>query len=294
MRDRGSAQASTAPAGAPNALHAGAASGPVRSGCPIGRVPDGLYTRLGHPTSDVARVAFLAALIAVAVPAGAQSRLAVTVINDSTGQIIAGATVLAANGGAEVSAGADGVAMLSLPPGIHIVSVSADGYDRATFTVTLDDEETAGTVGLLPSSVALDEVTVTAQGARRDLDRTGFLQRREGGAGYYIDRDELDLKGQGQLINALRGVPGIYVQGYGTYFGIVSSRWGMSPDGMRSNAPCPITMFKDGFRVDVPDVAQVGTEDLAGIEVYAGPATIPVEFRQFSACGVVLLWSRQE
>ena len=244
--------------------------------------------------------ALLVLLVAGSVSAQT-SRLVVTVVDDSTAWALPGATVTVANGAGGATAGADGVAEVALAPGIYVVSVSAEGYSRATFTVTLDGGGASGTVGLVPAPVELAEVGVTAERPRRDLARTGFYDRRAEGRGAYIDREELDLKGAGQLAAAFIGVPGVRVQRWEvngiTRTILVSGRSGMGPNGFRDNSPCPMTIYKDDVQIgndESFDVQNLGTEDLAGIEVYAGPATIPSQYRQFSACGVVLLWSRQE
>ena len=230
-----------------------------------------------------------------AVPAPAQSWLAVTVVDDSTGATIPGAAVSIANGDARAVADADGLARLGLAPDIYVVQVTADGYDPVTFTTTLGPDGLEGEVGLVPAAVVLGDVVTTAERPRRDLARVGFYERREQGRGEFIDSDELDLRRPPSLAAALVARSGVRVQGYGDgVFRLVSSRQGLGPNGLRSNEPCPIAVFKDGARIDASDVARVSVEDLAGIEIYGGPATVPTEYRQFNPCGVVLMWSRME
>lgn len=255
----------------------------------------------------MARPALLAlCLVATAAGAHAQetTRLLVTVVDDSTEAPVAGAVVAVANGDAQATSGADGLARLDLPADIYVLNASAEGYDPVTFTVAVSGAEMPGVVGLVPAARALGEVVATAERPRRDLDRVGFYERRAEGRGAYLDREELDLKGQGQLAAALIGMPGVTVQRWketsgllGTRLVAVSSRGGMGPDGLRSAAPCPMTVYQDGVKVGGDqdfDLTQHGTEGLAGIEVYAGPATVPMEYKQFTPCGVILLWTRSE
>ncbi|MDT0632154.1 carboxypeptidase regulatory-like domain-containing protein [Rubrivirga litoralis] len=243
-------------------------------------------------------------LLVVTTAASAQdtTRLLVTVVDDSTGAVVAGAIVGLMGGTIQAVSGADGLARLDLPPNIYVVHVKADGYDPITFTTSVDGAEVAGTAGLLPAARALDEVVTTAERPRRDLDQVGFYTRRAEGRGAYLDRAELDLKGQGQLAAVLIGMPGVKVQRWsepplGTRLVAVSSRGGMGPDGLRSAAPCPMRIYQDGVKIGDDqdfDLTQHETEGLAGIEVYAGPATVPTEYRQFTPCGVILLWTRSE
>ena len=229
-----------------------------------------------------------------------EAPLTVTVVDDSTGAAVAGATVVA-DGRVRATSGADGAARLAVEAGVVFVQVEAEGYDPVSFTTMIGPDGAAGEVGLLPAARRLGEVVATAERPRADLARVGFYERRAEGRGEYLDREELDLGGKHQLVAALTGLSGVrmqrWTQGGRTRTVAVSRRGGLGPDGFRTNAPCPLTVYKDGTRIaddESFDVSLVGTADLAGIEVYPGPATVPAEFQQFSPCGVILLWSRNE
>jgi hypothetical protein len=36
----------------------------------------------------------------------------------------------------------------------------------------------------------------------------------------------------------------------------------------------------------------IGTEEIAGIEVYNSPASMPVQYNLHAACGVIVIWTR--
>jgi hypothetical protein len=65
-----------------------------------------------------------------------------------------------------------------------------------------------------------------------------------------------------------------------------------------------VTLYVDGVVVfnsannkstaDIPDLALFRAADYAGIEYYAGGASMPTKFNfTSSGCGVLLLWSRE-
>jgi hypothetical protein len=64
-----------------------------------------------------------------------------------------------------------------------------------------------------------------------------------------------------------------------------------------TNFPCPYEFFLDG--VKLPDKGSVNKlvvpREIAGMEIYSGPATIPVQYKSTTGggfCGVILLWTR--
>jgi hypothetical protein len=86
----------------------------------------------------------------------------------------------------------------------------------------------------------------------------------------------------------LRGMPGLRVLPYG----IVSSRGSGSPLG----GSCGPRLFVDGSWLPIDlangDPIPIPASDVAGIEVYGGPAGVPIEFQQGSSCGVVAIWTK--
>jgi hypothetical protein len=55
--------------------------------------------------------------------------------------------------------------------------------------------------------------------------------------------------------------------------------------------------FTDGslLMIDLAngDPIPVPASDVAGIEVYSGPGTVPTEYQQGSGCGVVAIWTKR-
>ena len=60
---------------------------------------------------------------------------------------------------------------------------------------------------------------------------------------------------------------------------------------------CPFDIFLDNVRQDAStrDLDRMLVSEYAGIEIYKGAATIPVEYNMTgSSCGVILMWTREK
>jgi hypothetical protein len=60
---------------------------------------------------------------------------------------------------------------------------------------------------------------------------------------------------------------------------------------------CPYQFFIDGVAIPTPkiDIDLPSPKEIAGIEVYTGPASIPLQYKNThdaGFCGVILLWTR--
>jgi hypothetical protein len=66
----------------------------------------------------------------------------------------------------------------------------------------------------------------------------------------------------------------------------------MTPTGQ---AACFMTVLVDGVAMPAPFNLDLlpSPHDLAGIEVYAGPATIPPQYSGYNrGCGLILIWTK--
>jgi TonB family protein len=163
------------------------------------------------------------------------------------------------------------------------------GYRQASVPVTVASGTTATvTVTLLRLPQELKPVLVeaTRQPSLRYLQ--GFYERRAKGHGYFITREQIATRNWGEMTDVLRSmIPAVR---------ITSSRMAQNAIRLRGNACAPLVWI-DGapalageFDLDV-----ISPQSVSGIEVYPGPATVPVEFRSskgVEACGVIVVWSR--
>lgn len=154
----------------------------------------------------------------------------------------------------------------------------------------------------------LDTVKVSAEAPpdyRSPLLR-GFEERRSKGMGRFISEKELRAADNRTLPNVLAKLPGIRLLNAMSNTYIVSSR--SSGGGGRAallgpgNRQCFVAIYQDGMRLyagnpgEQPiDFQRLQVNQYAGIEYYAGGASVPQQFNQTkgSDCGTLLLWTRE-
>jgi len=176
--------------------------------------------------------------------------------------------------------------LAGLPPGRATLAVRRIGYRPTSVEITLP---TAAPVEVTMDAVPqqLAEVVVRA---RRRGPYTGrmadFNRRRDMGFGRFITAADIDERRPILTTDLLRTIPGINVR----------SGFGPSAIRIRGNSCAPFVWI-DGAPASAGylDVDAFAPNSLAGIEVYSGVATVPVELRGprgEGACGVIALWSR--
>jgi hypothetical protein len=146
---------------------------------------------------------------------------------------------------------------------------------------------------LLPEPLELAAVTARTTRASRTLNRAGFYDRMAAGLGQYLTREELDRKTGTPVHDLFRGMRGVTVaRGSNADPGymLVSSR----SHGTNGDVPCIFSVYMDGVWQGEGDVDQISTQELEGVEVITSLANIPPQYnRTGSACGVILLWTRE-
>ncbi len=183
--------------------------------------------------------------------------------------------------------GDDGRLRLSgLPDGRATLAVRRIGFRPVSIDVTLP--------AAAPFEVAMEAVPqqlaeVVVRGTRRGpyTGRMGdFRRRRDMGFGRFITAEDIDRRRPMMTSDLLRTLPGVNVQGRGMQNAI----------RIRGNM-CDPYVWIDGMPASAGylDVDAFPPSTLAGIEVYSGAATVPVELRGprgEGSCGVIALWSR--
>jgi hypothetical protein len=178
-----------------------------------------------------------------------------------------------------------------LDDGGHIVEVVAHGYR------SFEDNFNVGPG--VPQPVQLDLIpiavsdTAKAKGQPTNLTLAGLDGRRAKGQGKFFTGAQLDAAAGRPLANVLKLDAGAV---------IVSGQGGASHLALRSpaagSAPCYAAVVRDGLRVypypgaQPPDLDKIFPEQLAGIELYAQPASVPAGLGDAGTCGALVLWSR--
>ena len=232
----------------------------------------------------------------LATRAAAQARSAPGVIDgivtDTNSVALADATVSILNTSVQVVTSASGrFRIVALPAGHYLVMVRRLGYESASTMMQVAAGDT------LRASFALERVVATLDTMKVASTFTAarlseFEERRKLGVGHFMTQAEIEQRNTVVIADLLRPILSVKIMGSGTGQYAVSMR---GAKGLTLE-PCPFQVFVDGVAmlpvpVNLNNLAS--PKELAGIEVYSGAATIPLQFkRSDSGCGVILLWTR--
>lgn len=120
--------------------------------------------------------------------------------------------------------------------------------------------------------------------------RAGFYQRRGLGTGFFFTKDDIEKRNPGMMTDMFRSIPGAHVE---PSRGIIQNRI-----RFRSCRTAPLTWL-DGSPLAAGefDLDAISPRSIEAVEVYAGAAMAPPQYRVSpaisSACGTILLWSRE-
>ena len=137
-------------------------------------------------------------------------------------------------------------------------------------------------------ALPLPAMTVTG---RREVrgPLAGFYQRRAQGMGRFFTAEEIERRGLRRPSDLIRGVPGVQV---------VPLRGGRVAYRIRGSNVAPL-VWLDGNPMTAAelDLDAFDLRSFAGIEIYAGAATVPPQFTggrmMTSSGGAIVLWSRE-
>ena len=259
-------------------------------------------TRTPLPLPRLLAVALLAAAVAVAAarPAAAQGRgrdaataTVLGVVRDTTGRPLADVHVSAVGTRYGVYTRSDGSFTLPpVPAGAQLVRARRIGYGPEIATMVLAPGDTAELQFTLARVQVLAAV-VTEGRSLRERRYAAFEERRLRGFGSFITREQMEKWHATRPSDALRRVAGVrfdYDQ-YGRKHMVMSRTAAL-------NGPCRPLVYVDGSIWIMPadmdvDFALPGMMEIEAIEVYKGPASVPVTLNATgSACGVVSIWTR--
>jgi hypothetical protein len=177
-------------------------------------------------------------------------------------------------------------------PGLHYLKVRRIGYEETAMPLQVPEGHVGVELTVELSAIPVDLPEVVVEG-----DRTfyafgklrGFYQRRDRGFGHFITRDEIVKRLPRVVTDVLRGVPRLDVRP-----GPLGNRIVTVSDAS-PNCRSP-TLFLDGTELGQGNIDElINPQDVAGVEIYARPAEIPVEFnptRASPGCGVIVIWTR--
>ena len=240
--------------------------------------------------------------------AGAQSAsLRGRVLTDSTEVPVAGVTVaIDALKLHAVSDSAGGYALIGIQPGIHTVTVRKVGFEPITTQLAF----TAGTsieadLMVTASAQALPGVKVETKPEVHGKLAEFEERRLAGNGGRYLTQADLEKHAFANTGDALRMLPGIDIRRKGSELIAVAGRMAvpacaMCGGGQGPPPPCPAAVAIDGAFVyqgndgEKPfNLNQIIPSSIAGVEYYAGGASMPVKYNATRAsCGLLLIWTK--
>jgi hypothetical protein len=212
------------------------------------------------------------------------------VVTDTNLVVLGSATVSLLGSGVRVSTGDNGrFRITGLRSGNYILTVNRIGYVPVAVAMALAEQDTLRpSIELRRVVTALDTMIVTSKTTSGRLQE--FERRRALGEGHFITAAEIDKRGSILVADILRVVPSVV---------IAEPRPGekVAVSNRPSGRFCPFQLFLDG--TPMPTSTNLDNlpppKDLAGIEIYSGAATIPLQYKYGDVfCGVILLWTRSD
>lgn len=179
--------------------------------------------------------------------------------------------------------------LTGIQAGTFTITVRRIGFVPRTVDTTVVAAADASSFEMLVVLAALpaDLDPVRAVASNRDISKLGeFDRRRARGFGSFVTRDQIERRRPVYLSDMMRNLPGMMVTpasigGYTVRVGRTGQRSGCRPDYYIDGIHAP------GFELDL-----IPPQDVDGIEIYRGPATIPPDYRhRTSGCGVIAIWT---
>lgn len=177
--------------------------------------------------------------------------------------------------------------IIALPAGEHILVVQRIGYAPLSAVIQVDTADTLrASYALQPIVRPLDTMVVTA--AAYAMRMAGFEERRTVGFGHFLT--QADIEGRHALSVADLLQPALSVR---IVYGGSMRMFERYAYSMRSG--CPLTVFVDDVQLPTPTNLDdlPPPHDIAGIEIYSGAATLPLQYKPTSGgCGAILVWTK--
>jgi hypothetical protein len=215
------------------------------------------------------------------------------IVTDSSLAPIEGATISVRAANLQVRTGSNGRFRIDgVSDGQHTLSVRRLGYEAFMTSITVTTPDTLRlAITLRPVSRELETVMISETSLAPSLAE--FQERLARGVGQYMT--EADI----------RRLNFVTLSGFlATFQSVAVGKLAYNKRGFGFRN-CPFRVFVDGAPVVVRDLDSdlPAPGQLAGIEVYANSATVPIQYATFggnmpgdasgAVCGVILLWMKR-
>jgi len=182
-----------------------------------------------------------------------------------------------------------------LPSGTQSVVARQMGFAPVSQAVELSTRAPQSTIITMSRPVTmLEAVVVEAQSeVNRGLEQVGFMSRKRGLSGTFLDADEVMRRGPNMLSDVFRTVPSLRVVPAGPYDYEVQSARGNMLGGSCVKYWLDGSPFESVFPGDVDRM--IPPYNVGAIEVYNG-SSVPIQFTNANTnnCAVIVIWSKYE
>lgn len=185
-----------------------------------------------------------------------------------------------------------------VPPGQYLLIVRRIGFRPVSSIIQVGVRDTLRlSFTMEPAIQSLDKVVVVEES--RSLRMIEFEQRRKQGWGFFLTAEQIERRNLPVAADYLRLAPSISLAPSHNASGIpdlvaISKREGGSIFGDGAGA-CAMQIVIDNVPMPprFPLELLPTPKEIAGIEVYDGPATVPAQFNGLDRrCGMVLVWTK--
>ncbi len=188
--------------------------------------------------------------------------------------------------------------LVDVPAGQYLLIVRRLGFRPVSSIIQVGVRDTLRlSFTMEPALQNLGEVVVTAES--KSLRMQEFEARRAQGWGFFLTEEQITKRNLPVSADYLRLAPSISLAPTPNASGIpdlvaISKREGGSIYGDGAGA-CAIQIVVDNVPMPprFPLELLPNPKEIAGIEVYSGPATVPAQFNGLDRrCGMVLIWTK--
>jgi hypothetical protein len=222
---------------------------------------------------------------------GAGNAVLKGVVSARGGAPIAGAQITVVGTTTDVMSAADGSFTLNgLPSGTHEAVIRKIGFAKVSQIVELASATPKDVKVTLEPATVLGTIHVVGV-MENGLNKIGFLQRKQHGAGIYLTPEQIAAKNPNMTTDLMRSMNGMRVINAG------NGRFLTSTSTIGSSSEGCINLFIDHARFDqfqpgdVDDAIPTG--DLGAIEYYGTPTLVPAEFSiPGKQCATLVVWTK--